>query len=72
MSNSKRDQSEKIDIGQAQELFNFLDKENIQNDSLENGLIDALGGLFSSHQGEDYDEEAFAKMIKKKTKQRKR
>ena len=71
-SNLEKDQLEKMDVGQTHELFNFLDKENIQNISLENGLIGALGGLLSNDQGEDYEEEAFAKMIKKKTKQRKR
>ena len=53
-------------------ILSFLDKENIQNVALENGLIDTLGTLLSNHQGEDYQEEAFAKMIKKKSKQRKR
>ena len=71
-SNSPRDQSDKIDIGQNQQIYKFLDKENIQNVALENGLIDALSGLLSNNQGEDYQEEAFAKMIKKKSKQRKR
>ena len=70
---SEKEQSEKIDSAQTHNLFNFLDNENALNAPQENSFIEGLGGLLpQQNQGQDYEEEAFAKKMKKKIKQRKR
>ena len=52
--------------------MNFFEKEIIPSAPRENGLMEALGTLLPQNQGEDYEEQAFANRMKKKTRKRKR
>ena len=50
-------------VEEPHHLFDFL-----TTDKYEEGLIEALGGLFPEAQGEDYEEQDFANKMKKKRK----
>ena len=52
------------------ELFSFLGKGLSDDTADDFGWIDGLGGLLPQAQGEDYQETAFAKRIKKKKKRK--
>ena len=52
------------------ELFSFLVKGSSDNATDAFGWIDGLGGLLPQAQGEDYEETAFAKRMKKKKKRK--
>jgi hypothetical protein len=68
---AKHDQSEEIDGGQTHDL-NFFEKEIVRSAPREKGLLESLGALLPQDQGEDYEEQAFANRMKKKTRKRKR
>lgn len=54
-------------------LFGFLSDHSESEPTIDElGLIEALGGWIPQAQGEDYEEEAFAKRMKRKKKKRKR
>jgi hypothetical protein len=52
-------------VEEPHHLFDFLN-----TDKHEDGLIEALGGLLSDTQGEDYEELDFANRMKKKRKRK--
>ncbi|MFA9193380.1 conjugal transfer protein MobB [Flavobacterium sp. FBOR7N2.3] len=51
-------------------LFDFLNKNQSTPTNIDFGFIGSLGGLFPETQGEDYEEQAFAKQMKKNKKHR--
>ena len=64
--NSESDQTNDIVKEEPHAMFDFVEKN-----SNDNGLIEALGGLLIPEvQGEDYEEEQFAKRMKRKKKGR--
>ena len=67
----KHDQSEEIDGGQTHDLNSF-EKEIVRSAPREKGLLESLGTLLPQDQGEDYEEQAFANRMKKKSRKRKR
>ncbi|MBG6063196.1 hypothetical protein IWX83_003006 [Flavobacterium sp. CG_9.1] len=49
-------------------LFDFLNGNNSTHSNIDFGLVESLGSLLPNGQGEDYEEQAFANQMKKKTK----
>lgn len=60
---SKSNDTEDLPMEKPHHFFDFLNTEKH-----EDGLIEALGGLLPEAQGEDYEEQNFAKKMKKKRK----
>lgn len=68
---AEHDQSEGNNGGQTHDLNSF-EKEIVRSAPREKGLLESLGALLPQDQGEDYEEQAFANRMKKKTRKSKR
>lgn len=69
---SKNNATINQEIKQPHNLFDFLVKENMSYSREENSLIEVFGGLLPNAKADDYDEELFAKQMKKKARRKKR
>lgn len=69
---SKNDAAINEEVKQPNNLFGFLDKEDLSYSHEENRLIEVFGGLLPNAKGDDYDEGLFANQMKKKVRRKKR
>ena len=69
---SKNNATTNEEVKQPNNLFGFLDKEDLSYYHEENNLIEVFGGLLPNAKAEDYDEELFANQMKKKARRKKR
>ena len=70
--NSKDKAAIDEEIKEPNNLFSFLDKEDLSYSHEENNLIEVFGGLLPNAKAEDYDEGLFANQMKKKARRKKR
>jgi hypothetical protein len=71
LNESKNDTVAKEEMHQPHTFFDFLDKENMAYSHQDNNLMETLGGLLPTVQGEDFEEEAFVNRMKRAVKRRK-
>jgi hypothetical protein len=69
---SKNNATINEEVKQPNNLFGFLDKEDLSYNHEENNLIEVFGGLLPNSKADDYDEELFANQMKKKARRKKR
>lgn len=69
---SKNNATINEEVKQPNNLFGFLDKEDLSYNHEENNLVEVFGGLLPNAKAEDYDEELFANQMKKKARRKKR
>ncbi|HSD09301.1 conjugal transfer protein MobB [Flavobacterium sp.] len=69
---SKNDATINQEVKQPNNLFGFLDKEDLSYSHEENSLIEVFAGLLPNAKGDDYDEGLFANQMKKKARRKKK
>lgn len=72
VSSQNQENDSKPENEKPHALFDFLNGNNSTHSNIDFGLVESLGSSLPNGQGEDYEEQAFANQMKKKTKRNNR